>query len=421
MNQTLLNRTWLEIDLDAIAANVRRTRAGIRRGCEIMGVVKADAYGHGVYEAATAMLEAGVNRLAVSLLDEAIELRRAGISAPILVLGYSDPRRAAEILAAAVTQTVFSRDLAEALSAAAVAAGSVCRIHIKVDTGMGRVGFLAGYQAIKEIDGIRRLPGIAIEGLYSHFASADEPDDAYTRRQFEQFLSICRELDRIGLAIPLRHICNSAALMRFPEMHLDMVRPGLMLYGMTPPGCPDAWNDLRPAMTMKTNLVLTKIVPAGSAISYGRRFVTNRESLIGTIPVGYADGFLRQLSDRAEVLVRGCRVPVVGRICMDSCMVDLSRLRDQPVGESTDLCHTHELQAGEASAPGCFRDPQVGDAVVLFGRQGDNGITIDEIAGWLGTINYEVVCLIGRRIPRSYWQNGQLRSVQNYLLGKPLP
>ncbi|MDD4744286.1 MAG: alanine racemase [Eubacteriales bacterium] len=389
----LLTRSWAEVDLDQVAANARLIRGKVHRSCDVMGVVKADAYGHGVFPIAQVLLQNGVSRLAVSMLDEAIELRRAGVTVPILVLSYTDPRRASEILAHQVTQTVYSRDLAQALSSAAQALDTEARIHIKVDTGMGRVGFLAGYQAVKEIDWIRTLPRIVVEGLYTHFASADEADDSYTWQQFEQFMSISRELDRIGLPIPLKHVCNSAATMRFPAMHLDMVRPGLILYGMVPPGCPDAWPELKPAMTLKTSVILAKQLPAGSSVSYGRLFTTERGSAIVTIPIGYADGYSRRLSGRAEVLVHGRRAPVVGRICMDTCMVDVSHIQDPPV--------------------------KVGDPVVLFGPINGNGpesVTVDDVADWLDTVNYEVTCLIGRRVPRAYLQNNAVHNVQNYLL-----
>ncbi|MEA4890869.1 MAG: alanine racemase [Clostridiaceae bacterium] len=396
MNHNLLNRSWAEVNLDHIAANVRRIRRSVHRSCEIMGVVKADAYGHGVDQVAPVLLANGASRLAVSMLDEAIELRRSGIAAPILVLGYTDPSRAREILANRITQTVYSRDLAQALSAAAVDMACDARIHIKVDTGMGRVGFLAGYQAIKEITWIRSLPHVIIEGMYTHFATADEADTSYTWKQFEQFMSISDELNRIGLAIPIKHVCNSAATMRFPNMHLDMVRPGLILYGMVPAGCPDAWTDLKPAMTLKTCIVLNKQLPAGSSVSYGRLFTTNRDSQIATIPIGYADGYSRRLSNQASVLVHGQRAPVVGRICMDTCMIDLTQLKGSPV--------------------------QVGDEVVLFGEQSTDEaagcIPVDEMAGWLETISYEVTCLIGRRVPRAYLAGDTINAVQSYLLGK---
>lgn len=394
MDHHLLHRSWAEINLDNIAYNVRILRNKVHKSCEILGVVKADAYGHGVAQVVPVMLAEGVTRLAVSMLDEALELRKRGIDVPILVMSYTDPSRAGEILHYGITQTVYTRELALALSRAAVEMNTSARIHIKVDTGMGRLGFMAGYDAIKSIKWIRTLPAIIIEGLYTHFSAADEADPDYTYKQFELFMSISRELDRIGLPIPLKHVCNSAATMRFPSMHLDMVRPGLILYGMTPAGCPESWLDLHPAMSLKSNMILVKQAPPGTAISYGRKFITKRESVIGTIPIGYADGYSRRLSGRAEVLVNGCRVPVVGSICMDNCMVDLT---DLPAG-----------------------DVRIGDEVVLFGSQMQaerkEFISADELAGWLDSISYEVTCLIGRRVPRAYRRNGEIEYVQSYLL-----
>ncbi len=394
MNHPYLNRSWAEINLDHIARNAQRIRQGVRRGCEVMGVVKADAYGHGVGQVIPVLLDNGITRLAVSMLDEAIQLRKAGVRVPILVLSYTDPKRAPEILEHKITQTVYSRDLAQALSKAAKASDCDARIHIKVDTGMGRVGFMAGYGAVKDITWIKSLPNIVIEGLYTHFATADEPDDAYTWQQFERFMSISRELDRIGLSIPIKHVCNSAATMRFPAMHLDMVRPGLILYGMTPPGCPDAWTDLLPAMSLKSSVILVKDVPADTSVSYGRLFTTDRESRIATIPIGYADGYSRRLSGRASALVRGQLAPVVGRICMDTCMLDVTGIEGERVA--------------------------LGDEVVLFGSQNGTGgevnLSVDEVADWMETINYEVTCLIGRRVPRAYLAGNELSTVRSYIL-----
>ncbi|MCX7841741.1 MAG: alanine racemase [Clostridia bacterium] len=386
----LLNRAWAEINLDNIAHNVRELKKITSRNAELLGVVKADAYGHGVMEVSRTLLNNGVSRLAVSMLDEAVQLRKNGIEVPILILGYTDPRRAEEIITNDVTQTVFSHDLAEALSAAAVKLGRNVKIHIKIDTGMTRIGFMPGYSAVKNVVQISRLPGIIIEGLFTHFASADEKDKSYTHMQFEKFMSICSELNRIGVYIPVKHAANSAALIEFPEMHLNMVRPGIALYGLYPSEEVDKSKvQLKPAMTLKANVTMVKTVEAGTSISYGRIFTTSRESRIATIPIGYADGYTRLLTSKARVLVNGEEAPVAGKICMDQCMVDV-----------TDL----------------ISEVKVGDEVVLFGEQGDRKITIEEIASAVGTINYEIVCIIGKRIPRVYIQDGKVSGVLNYLL-----
>ncbi|RCX12374.1 alanine racemase [Anaerobacterium chartisolvens] len=384
------NRSWAEVNLDNIAHNTLEIRKITNKRTEIMGVVKADAYGHGVMEVTRTLLDNGVGRLAVSMLDEAIQLRKNGIDVPILILSYTDPVRAEEIIENDVTQTVFSRELADALSSAAVRLGRSVRIHIKIDTGMTRVGFMPGYSAVKEVIEISKLPGIIIEGLFTHFASADEADKSYTYMQFERFMSICSELTRIGIHIPVRHVANSAAVMEFPEMHLDMVRPGIILYGMYPSQEVDKSKiHLKPAMTLKSNVILVKRVEAGTAVSYGRIFITDRESIIATIPIGYADGYTRMLGNRASVLINGESAPIIGRVCMDQCMVDV-----------TDLSN----------------NVSVGDEVVLFGGQGERNIRVEDIASMAGTINYEVVCLIGKRVPRFYFQGGKILNVLNYLI-----
>lgn len=382
------SRSWAEIDLDILANNMREIRRITSQGAEVMAVVKADAYGHGAIQVARLLLENGASRLAVSMLDEAIELRKHGIDAPILTLGHIDPRRAPEVISNNLEQTVYSVEYAEAISEQAAAAGKKIRIHIKHDSGMNRVGFLSDQNSVKDILRIAALPGIAVEGLFSHFSSADQKEeDAYTRQQFSAFSEMAASLEREGLCIPRKHICNSAALLRFPEMHLDLVRAGLVIYGMIPKGCPPPYTevDLHPAMTLKSSIVHVKTLPAGQSISYGRRFSTKKDSVIATIPIGYADGYARRLSNRSSALLRGQLVPVVGNICMDMCMLDVSRLTEIP---------------------------SVSEEVVLFGQQNYQGrkydLPVDEVADLLDTINYEITCLIGKRVPRVYIRNGEI-------------
>jgi len=384
-----MNRAWAEINLDNIACNVQEIRKITNKKAEIMGVVKADAYGHGVMEVVQTLLDNGVTRLAVAMLDEAIQLRMLGVDVPILILGYTDPVNAEDIIKNDITQTVFSYDFAKVLSDAAVKLGKSVKIHIKIDTGMTRIGFTPGDSAIKSIIEISKLPGIIIEGLFTHFASADEIDKSYTYMQFEKFMNLCGALDDADVHIPVKHVCNSAAIIEFPEMHLDLVRPGIMLYGLYPSDDVDKDRiSLKPAMTLKANVIQVKEVSKGTCISYGRSFVTNRTSKIATVPIGYADGYTRLLSNRGKVLVNGQLAPIVGRICMDQCMVDVSDLE------------------GEI---------KVGDEVVLFGKQGNKEIKVEDIASSIGTINYEVVSLIGRRIPRVYIKGGKVKNVLDYL------
>lgn len=385
-----LNRAWAEINLDNIAHNIREIRRITNKNAEIMGVVKADAYGHGVMEVTRTLLDNGAARLAVSMLDEAIQLRRNGISVPILILGYTDPIRANEIIENDVTQTVYSHELAQALSDEAVKQGKKVKIHIKIDTGMSRLGFLPGYSAIKNVVEISQLPNLIIEGLFTHFATADERNKEFTLTQFELFMSICSELQRIGIHIPVKHCANSAGIIEYPEMHLDMVRSGIILYGMYPSEEVDKSKiDLKPAMTLKANVILVKEVEKDTSISYGRLFTTNRTSKIATIPIGYADGYTRMLSNKGKVLVHGQYAPVVGRVCMDQCMIDVSDLD----------CNV-----------------EVGDEVILIGEQGGNLITVEDVANSIGMINYEFVCIVGKRIPRAFIKDGKISKILNYLI-----
>jgi alanine racemase len=385
-----LNRAWAEIDLDAIAHNVREIKGLLNDHVEMMGVVKADAYGHGVLEVVRTLLDNGVTQLAVSMLDEAIQIRKLGIDVPILILSYTDPVRAEEIIQYDVAQTVFSYELVQALSAASERLGKHVRIHVKVDTGMTRIGFMPDQQAVERIIEISKLPGLIIEGIFTHFASADEVERDYTQMQYERFISLCSELEAADLHIPVKHACNSGGIIQYPEMHLDLVRPGVILYGLYPSSEMDTSKiSLKPAMTLKANVILVKDVEPDICISYGRKFRTARKSRIATIPIGYADGYTRLLSNKGRVLVNGEFAPVVGRICMDQCMIDVTDLK-------------HEVK--------------VGDEVVLFGCQGGSCISVDELASEIGTINYEIVCIIGKRIPRVYLKDGKISSVLNYLI-----
>lgn len=390
LNSNDMYRAWAEINLDNIEHNVREVARIVGKMTEIMAVVKADAYGHGVFETVPTLLENGAGRLAVSMLDEAIQLREFGVKVPILVLGYTDPSRAEDIIRYNITQTVFSHELAKALSDAAVKLGKPAKIHIKIDTGMSRVGFMPGYSAVKDVVRISELPGIIIEGLFSHFASADEAEREYTMLQFERFESIVQELNRIGILIPVKHIANSAAIIQYPNFHLNMVRPGIILYGLYPSDEVDkSVIDLRPAMELKAKVVLVKEVEAGTPVSYGRTFITKRKTRIATLPIGYADGYSRLLSNRGRVLIHGQYAPVIGNICMDQCMVDVTDIK------------------GEV---------KTGDEAVIFGVQGSSRITVEEIAKLCNTINYEIVCLIGKRIPRVYLRGGKVVNVVNYLI-----
>jgi len=359
--------TAAKIDLDALSHNYSEVTRRIG-GRTVLAVVKAGAYGHGAVPVGRRLVELGAHMLGVALVEEGAELRAAGIAAPILVMGPVVPEQAGALVALRLTPVVFTLPLVRALSRAA--GGGAVRVHVKVDTGMGRIG-VTPEDALPFIIEAARLPGIEVEGLMTHFADADLRDRRFAAVQLDRFESLLHSLEEQGIRIPLRHAANSAAVLAFGKALLTMVRPGLMLYGYDPrEGGGGA--DLRPVLSLVTRVALLKRVAAGTPISYGGTFITRRESLIATIPVGYADGYSRGLSNRGEAIVRGRRVPVAGRVCMDMTMLDV-----------TDV-------------PGVAE----GDEVVLIGSAGGERITADELAGWTGTIAYEVLCGISARVPR---------------------
>lgn len=374
------NRAWAEIDLDAIENNVKEIRRITNPHAEIMGIVKADGYGHGANEVANTLIQNGVTRLGVAILDEAIQLRKNGIKVPILVLSYTDPRRASELIQYDITQTIYSHELAKELSDIAVSKNSKIKVHVKIDTGMGRVGFLPGYSAVLDVIKISELKGLIVEGLFTHFADTDNVE--YTKSQFEKYMSIVTELMRVGIHIPIKHVANSGAIIQYPDMHLDMVRAGIILYGHYPsPEAEICKINLKPAMTLKAGVNMVKTVEKNTAISYGCTYVTDSEKKIATITIGYADGYSRLLSNKARVLINGEYAQIVGRICMDQCMADVTGLKTTP---------------------------NIGDEVVLFGSQEGKSIGCEELSKMMGTINYELICLVGKRVSRIYFKDGKL-------------
>jgi len=311
----------------------------------------------------------------VARVSEGAALREAGIDAPVLVLGYFPPEQSGEVVRNRFSQAVYTRGMALALAEAAAREGTRAKVHVKIDTGMGRIGWVAGPGAVREILEIAQIPNLEIEGIFTHFAAADAGDKGYTRMQFERFLEISESLRKNGLEIQLKHVANSPALLEMPETHLDMVRAGITIYGLYPSANVDHSRvKLRPAMSLKARVAYVKEVPAGFKVSYGCTYITEKPTVIATLPIGYADGYSRLLSSKGEVLLHGCRAPVIGRVCMDQIMVDVGHI------------------------PGV----KIGDEAVLIGQQGDEKITADEIAETLGTINYEVVCMVSSRIPRVY-------------------
>jgi alanine racemase len=381
---------WAEVDLSAIAHNVRELRRLTRPQARVMAVVKANGYGHGALEVARTALASGAEWLGVARLAEGIHLRKNGLDAPILVFGPTLPADAGLLVDFDLRQSIASLDAARACSAAACAQGRRIKAHLKLDTGMGRLGLVpaalserslpdaAGAGLIREATAIATLPGIETEGVFTHFAAADSADLSSARRQLELFGDVLERLRSAGLEFPLRHAANSAGVVALPDAHLDLVRPGIAVYGLNPSDEIDLQGiDLRPAMTLKARLIQVKRVPAGFSVSYGMTHRTPQPTTIATVPAGYADGVNRALSNRGQMLVRGQRVPIVGRVCMDLTMLDV----------------------------GAVKDVQVGDEAVIFGSQGQAGIPADEVARALGTINYEIVCAVSARVPRIYIQS----------------
>ncbi len=386
MKSTLSARpAWAEINLDHIAHNIGLFRKQVGPVTEIMAVVKADGYGHGAIKIAETALQAGASSLAVAFVDEAVDLRQAGITAPIQILGYTDPSLFKKLIQYNLTPTIFGLDTAEQFSSQARQHNVALPVHIKVDTGMGRIGLLPE-EALEVITRIARLDGLKIEGIFTHLAAAEESDRSYTAEQlllFNRILDGCLER---GISFPLIHAANSAAALNHPKSRFNIIRLGLSMYGHYPAAeMREIEPKLKPALSFKSRVILVKKIPAGRAISYGCTYHTNRESLIATIPVGYADGYSRLLSNKGQVLIRGCRVPVVGTICMDQMMVDV-----------TDV-------------PGV----RLGDEVVLYGRQGFEEIKVEEAAELIGTINYELLCGVSKRVPRYYFKDNKLSSISD--------
>ena len=382
-----LRPVWAEIDLDNLAHNLQEIKR-LSKSKEIIATVKADAYGHGALDIAPTLLANGATRLAVAVVNEAVELRRGGIDCPIMVLGFTPDSLIDSILKYDIEQTVYTYDLAEKISKMAIEKNKIAKIHIALDTGMGRIGFTPEEKSLNQVYKISKLPNIIIEGLFSHFSTADAYDKSYTNMQFEKFNWFYDKLKEKGVKINIRHIANSAAIIDLPETHLEGVRPGIILYGYYP--SEEVSKDkikLKPVMTLKTNIVHLKEMDQGQYISYGRAFQTRRPSIIATLPVGYADGYTRLLFNKAKVIINGSFAPVVGRICMDQCMVDV-----------TDI--------GEV---------KVGDEVILMGEYKNLKMTADEIAELLGTINYEITCMISKRVPRVYIKDGEVIKIRNYV------
>ncbi len=385
--EKIMRPVWAEIDLDAIAYNMRNIKK-LAQNKDVIAVVKADCYGHGALDVVPTLLENGASRLAVAVLTEAIELRNNDVTAPIMILGYTPEYLFEEVVNYDIEQTVYDLEYAKKLSHLAIKFNKKAKIHIAIDTGMGRIGFIPNEKAIRDIKKIYNLKGLDVIGIFTHFSTSDETDKEYTNEQFNKFTSFIDMLSKVGVKIPIKHISNSGAIIDMPKTYLDSVRAGIILYGYYPSDEINKDNiKLKPALTLKASLTRVQELDINSYISYGKTFKTERKSIIATLPIGYADGYSRLLAPGAKVIINGKFAPIIGRICMDQCMIDV-----------TDIDDIH-----------------VGDEVIILGEDGNLKLTANDLAKSMGTINYEILCMLKYRIPRVYMKNGKIFNVRNYL------
>jgi alanine racemase len=382
---------WLEVNLDAIAHNVRIIKQVVGKNTQIIAVVKANAYGHGAIEVSETLLENGVTMLGVGVIEEGIVLREAGIKAPILICGLTMNDQIEPLVMYNLTATVCKLKTIQTLSRIASKNKKRARVHIKIDTGMGRLG-ISSTDTLNFVKKISQMKNIEIEGIFTHFAASNEEDRNYTKKQFEKYKKALLELERERINIPLKHVANSAAILNSSSFHLNAVRPGIIIYGLFPWPETKRTVQLRPAAEFKTKIVFLKEVPAGKSIGYGRTYTTTKPTRIATLPVGYADGYSWLLSNNGEVLVRGERAPIIGKICMDLCMIDVTHIGGV----------------------------QIGDEVVLWGKQGSGMVSVQEIAQKTGNVVYEVICRVDKeRVPKVFVKNGKSFKVKS-LLGNTL-
>ncbi len=388
-----LKRTWADISLDNLNHNYHALREKIPTGCRFLGVVKADAYGHGAVPVSRHLVELGAEYLAVSNIEEAVQLRRGGLRGPILILGYTPPFYAEDLAAMNLRQEVHSLEYAKRLNDRLSGTKRRIRVHLKLDTGMSRLGFFAydHPQTVEEIRQVAQLEHLLIEGVFTHFPVADStaPADAeFTRTQFARFRNTLDELKAVGIAPEIRHCCNSGASILYPEFALDMIRPGIATYGVLPSDELRGMIDLKPVMQLRSTIFQLRDYAPDITISYGRTYRTEAPQRIAVVGIGYADGLSRSFSNHISFLLHGKRVPQVGRICMDMCMVDVTAVPEA----------------------------KVGDVVTIFGEDGGASIDVDSLAAQLGTIPYEVLCGINKRIPRIYFDGENQTEILQYIV-----
>ena len=385
--ESTLRRPWAEIDLDAIAYNTRNIKKLIGDK-DLIAVVKANCYGHGVIGIIPTLLENGVSRFAVAMISEALEIRDNKITTPVMILGFTPLYLGEELINNNIEQTVYDLDYARELSKIALTLNKKAKIHIAIDTGMGRIGFLPNEKSIDNITEICSLEGIEVIGIFTHFSTSDEKDKEYSHEQFTKMLSVMDTLKKRGIDIPLKHVANSGAIIDLPDTYLDAVRAGIILYGYYPSDEIDKNNlALKPALTLKATITNVKTLEKDMYVSYGRTFKTSNETIVATIPVGYADGYLRKLAENGKVIIKGEFAPIIGRICMDQFMIDVTNIPDV----------------------------KIGDEVILLGEKNGLKYNADDMAKKLDTINYEVTCMLKSRLPRVYIKDTHIINVKNHI------
>ena len=383
----ILRPAWAEIDLDAIAYNTRNIKKLIGDK-DLIAVVKANCYGHGVIGIIPTLLENGVSRFAVAMISEALEIRDNKITTPVMILGFTPLYLGEELINNNIEQTVYDLDYARELSKIALTLNKKAKIHIAIDTGMGRIGFLPNEKSIDNITEICSLEGIEVIGIFTHFSTSDEKDKEYSHEQFTKMLSVMDTLKKRGIDIPLKHVANSGAIIDLPDTYLDAVRAGIILYGYYPSDEIDKNNlALKPALTLKATITNVKTLEKDMYVSYGRTFKTSKETIVATIPVGYADGYLRKLAENGKVIIKGEFAPIIGRICMDQFMIDVTNIPDV----------------------------KIGDEVILLGEKNGLKYNADDMAKKLDTINYEVTCMLKSRLPRVYIKDTHIINVKNHI------
>lgn len=367
-------RTYAEIDLNAVLDNINEIKKRVEKNTKVMAVIKADGYGHGAV-ALGDFLKTEVDYYGVATIEEALELRYEGIELPILILGYTSPSQYTDLVKNDITQTIYTLEMAKEISKVGEACGKQAKIHIALDTGMTRIGLDVDEIGISVVEKISTLPNLLIEGLFTHFATADEKEKSYSKLQMDRYDNFVKLLERREIHIPIKHMCNSAGIIEFDHHRFDMVRAGIIIYGLYPSEEVDKNAvKIKPALAWRTHVINVKSVDEGHGVSYGKTFITRSKTKIATLSVGYADGYPRALSSKGRVLIHGEYAPIIGRICMDQMMIDVTHINDV----------------------------EIEDEVTLVGKDGDNIISVEELAGMSGSFNYEFVCGIGKRVPRVY-------------------